>query len=75
MIINDRRILEAISKIHLTPNYGVADLLKMLTYSRVCSAFSSARALSLNVIKRCVFGLFFYFCTVTTGQGACKITY
>jgi hypothetical protein len=25
--------LEAISKIHLTPNYGVADLLKMLTYS------------------------------------------
>ncbi len=23
--------LEAISKIHLTPNYGVADLLKMLT--------------------------------------------
>ncbi len=24
-------ILEAISKIHLTPNYGVADLLKMLT--------------------------------------------
>ncbi len=35
---------EAISKIHLTPNYCVADLLKMLTYSRVCSAFSSARA-------------------------------
>jgi hypothetical protein len=24
-------ILEAISKIHLTSNYGVADLLKMLT--------------------------------------------
>ena len=42
--------LQAISKIHLTPNYGVASLFKMLTYSHVCSAFSSARALSLNVI-------------------------
>jgi hypothetical protein len=47
------RQLEAISKIYLTPNYGVADLLKMLTYSHVCCAFSSARALSLNVI--CIF--------------------
>ena len=46
-------LLEAISKIHLTPNYGVVDLLKMLTYFRVCSAFSSARALSLSVI--CIF--------------------
>ncbi len=40
-------------KKHLTPNYGVASLFKMLTYSRVCCAFSSARALSLNVI--CIF--------------------
>jgi hypothetical protein len=46
-------LLQAISKIHLTPNYGVASLFKMLTYSHVCSAFSSARALSLNVI--CIF--------------------
>jgi hypothetical protein len=46
-------MLEAILKIHLTLNYGVADLLKMLTYYRVCSAFSSARALWLNVI--CIF--------------------
>jgi hypothetical protein len=42
--------IQAISKIHLTPNYGVANLFKMLTYSHVCCAFSSARALSLNVI-------------------------
>jgi hypothetical protein len=32
------------------PNYGVASLFKMLTYSHVCSAFSSAHAFSLNVI-------------------------
>jgi len=44
------RTLQALSKIHLTPNYSVASLFKMLTYSHVCSAFSSARALSLNVI-------------------------
>jgi len=43
-------LLQAVSKIHLTPNYGVAILFKMLTYSYVCSAFSSARVLSLNVI-------------------------
>jgi hypothetical protein len=47
------RMLQAFSKIHLTPNYGVASLFKMLTYSHVCCAFSSARALSLNVI--CIF--------------------
>jgi len=45
--------LQAISKIHLMPNYGVARLFKMLTYSHVCCAFSSARALFLNVI--CIF--------------------
>ena len=45
--------LQAISKMYLTPNYGVASLFKMLTYSHVCCAFSSARALSLNVI--CIF--------------------
>jgi len=56
-------ILQAISKILLTPNYSVASLFKLLTYSHVCSAFSSARApeyrdiaklnLLLNVI--CIF--------------------
>ena len=49
--------LQAISKKHLTPNgpaeSGIAGLFKMLTYSHVCCAFSSARALSLNVI--CIF--------------------
>ena len=41
---------QAISKTHLTTNYRVASLFKMLTYPHVCCAFSSARALSLNVI-------------------------
>jgi len=45
--------VQAISKIHLTPNYVVAKIFKMLTYLRLCSAFSSARALSLNVF--CIF--------------------
>ena len=35
---------------HLTPNGCVASLFKLLTYYRVCCAFSSARALSLNAI-------------------------
>jgi len=35
---------------HLTPNGGVAGLLKMLTYYRVCSAFSSAGAVPLDAI-------------------------
>ena len=35
---------------HLTPNSCVVSLLKMLTYCRVCSAFSSTHALLLNVI-------------------------
>ena len=35
---------------HLTSNGCVADLLKMLTYARVCCAFSSAGALPLKVI-------------------------
>jgi len=42
--------LQAISKRHLPPNGRVASLFKMLTCSHVCCAFSSARALSLNVI-------------------------
>ena len=46
-------LLQAITNIHLTPNYGVANLFKMLTYSHVCYAFSSVRALPLNVI--CIF--------------------
>jgi hypothetical protein len=35
---------------YLTPNSCVTDLLKMLTYSDVCCAFSSAGALLLSVI-------------------------
>ncbi len=35
---------------HLTPNSFVVNLLKMLTYYRVCCAFSSAHALLLGVI-------------------------
>jgi hypothetical protein len=46
-------LLQAISKKDQTPNYGIASLFKMLTYSHVCCAFSSAHALSLNVI--CIF--------------------
>jgi hypothetical protein len=41
---------EAISKIYLTSNYGVADLLKMLTYYRVCCAFSSVRAIPAVIV-------------------------
>ena len=33
-------LLEPISKMGLSPHGGVADRLKMLTYSRVCCAFS-----------------------------------
>ncbi len=43
-------ILEPISKMHLTLNICVTDRLKMLTYYRVCCAFSSAGVLILNVI-------------------------
>ena len=39
------RLLEPISKMHLTLNSCVTDLLKMLTYYCVCCAFSSAAAL------------------------------
>ncbi len=43
--------LEPISKMHLTLNSCVTDLLKMLTYfDDVCCAFSSAGALLLSVI-------------------------
>ena len=35
---------------HLTPKSCVVSLLKMLTYARVCSAFSSTHALLLVVI-------------------------
>ena len=41
--------LKVISKMHLTSNYGVAGLCKMLMYSPVWCAFTSARALSLKV--------------------------
>jgi hypothetical protein len=61
-----RPSLEPISKIHLTPNYGVADLLKMLTDSSVCCAFSSARALSLNVI--CIFEIVFSFSELQSAE-------
>jgi len=43
-------LLEVVSKPHLTPKYGVASFFEMLTYYRVCCAFSSTRALSLDVI-------------------------
>jgi hypothetical protein len=47
---SDNETLEAISKPHLRSNFCVARRLKMLTYYRVCSAFSSPRALILNLI-------------------------
>ena len=51
MFILDRHSnLHATSKMHLTPNDGVASRFKMLIYAHVYCAFSSARALSLNVI-------------------------
>jgi len=48
--INQQWILEPISKMHLTLNSCVTDLLKMLTYYPACCAFSSAAALLLRVI-------------------------
>jgi hypothetical protein len=42
------QLIEPISKMHLTLNSCVTNLLKMLTYYRVCCAFSSAGALLLN---------------------------
>ena len=42
--------LGPVSKMHLIPNGGVANLLKMLTYSHVCCAFASACALPLGMI-------------------------
>lgn len=42
--------IEVVLKPHLTPNNGVVDLLKMLTYSHVCCAFSSAHAMFLGAI-------------------------
>jgi hypothetical protein len=47
---NARSFLEVISKPHPTQNLCVADLLKMLTYSHVCCAFSSAHALIFGAI-------------------------
>jgi hypothetical protein len=44
------RILEAVSKPHLRSDGYVAALFKMLTYYRICSAFSLARALPSNLI-------------------------
>ena len=43
--------VEVISKPRLRPDGSVAGLLKMLTYVRVCCAFSSARALPSNLIQ------------------------
>jgi len=42
---------EPISKRHLSLDIGVAVLLKMLTYFHVCCAFSSACALTSNLIR------------------------
>jgi hypothetical protein len=36
---NGKQRLQPISKIHLTPNYCVASLFKILTYYRVCCVF------------------------------------
>jgi hypothetical protein len=44
-------ILEAISKTRLKLDGCVASQLKMLTYYRVCSAFSLPRALPSNLIQ------------------------
>ena len=43
-------IIEVVSKPHLTSNYGVEALLKILTYTNVCCVSSSTHALSLDVI-------------------------
>lgn len=45
------RLLEAVFKTRLTPNYGVVPNFEMLTYSRVRSAFKIRYALSLGVIQ------------------------
>jgi hypothetical protein len=42
--------LEVVSKPHLSSDSCVADLFKMLTYSSVCCAFSSACALMHTLI-------------------------
>jgi hypothetical protein len=47
---DDEKVLEAISKPHLVPDGYVENLFKMLTYSRVCCAFSSVLALPSNAI-------------------------
>jgi nitrogen regulatory protein P-II 1 len=44
------KILEVVAKPHLRPNSCVANLFKMLTYYRVCCAFSSVCALLLSLI-------------------------
>jgi hypothetical protein len=44
-------MLEVISKPRLRYDSGVASLFKMLTYSRVCCAFSSACALLSDLIQ------------------------
>jgi ferredoxin len=47
---NVKERLKVVTKPHLIPNICVADLLKMLTYTHVCCAFSSARALIFGAI-------------------------
>jgi len=44
-------MLEAISKLRLRPDSCVASLFKILTYYRVCCAFSSAYALLSDLIR------------------------
>jgi hypothetical protein len=46
-----KTVLEVVSKPHIRPNSCVANLFKMLTYYRVCCAFSSVCALLLNLIQ------------------------
>jgi hypothetical protein len=42
--------VEVVLKPYLTPKYGVVSFFEMLTYFRVCSAFSSTHALMMDVI-------------------------
>ena len=42
--------LQTISRKHPTPNDGVVCLLKILTYSQICSVLSSVHALPLGAI-------------------------
>ncbi len=48
--ISSKKVLEAVSKPHLRPNGRVVPRIKMLTYSRVRSAFEPIHALPSGMI-------------------------